>query len=83
MLTYFLTTFLDIQIFKFGTKDGKPASALLEEHSYVLQPVTGNAKYSKQQSNVSDNSEQPLQKAVVNLDDVTLCLSKVGYFKLL
>lgn len=67
------------QIFKFGTKDGKPSPAILQEHSYILQPVTGNAKYSKQPPNVSVNSDQPLQRAVVNLDDVTLCLSKSGY----
>ncbi|KAJ7944655.1 pleckstrin-likey (PH) domain-containing protein [Quillaja saponaria] len=44
------------QVFKFGTKDGKPADYLLNKHSYMLQP-----------------------KALVNLDDVTLCLSKDGY----
>lgn len=66
------------QIFKFGAKDEEPTS-LLEEHSYVLQPVSGNAKYSKQHPNQAVNSEEPLQKAEVNLDDVTLCLSKSGY----
>lgn len=68
-----------VQVFKFGTKDGKPADGLIKNHTYVLQPVTGNAKYSKQRSNDSANSNQPLQNAVVNLDDVTLCLSKDGY----
>lgn len=79
MLTYSVTTFHELQIFKFGAKDGKPSSALLQEHTYILQPVTGNAKYSKQSPNMSVNSDQPLQRAVVNLDDVTLCLSKVGH----
>lgn len=39
--------------------------------------MTGNANYSKQRPNASAKSGQPLQKALVNLDDVTLCLSKV------
>lgn len=66
-----------MQIFNFGTKDGKPADTLLRKHSYILQPVTGKAKYSKLHSNVVADSKQPLQKAVVNLDDVTISLSKV------
>ncbi|KAK1438468.1 hypothetical protein QVD17_04277 [Tagetes erecta] len=70
------------QVFKFGTNDGKPASSLVQKHTYVLQPVTGNATYLKQRSN-SSNREQPLQKAVVSLDDVTICLSKSGYRDLL
>ncbi|GKD04830.1 pleckstrin domain superfamily protein, partial [Tanacetum coccineum] len=61
----------------FGTKDGKPANALVQKHTYVLQPVTGNAKYSKQRSN-SSNRDQPLQKAAVSLDDVTISLSKLA-----
>ncbi|KAL8529518.1 hypothetical protein ACS0TY_006808 [Phlomoides rotata] len=67
------------QVFKFGTKDGKPAASNLEEHSYVLQPVSGNAKYSKDRSDASTSKRQSLQNAAVNLDDVTLCLSKSGY----
>uniref|UniRef100_A0A1J3IIE4 Putative vacuolar protein sorting-associated protein 13A n=1 Tax=Noccaea caerulescens TaxID=107243 RepID=A0A1J3IIE4_NOCCA len=67
------------QIFRFGTKDGKPAESLSRKHFYILQPVSGNAKYSKSQANGSSNTAQPLQKAYVNLDDVTLCLSKGGY----
>jgi vacuolar protein sorting-associated protein 13A/C len=39
--------------------------------------VTGDATYSKLQRKESANSDQPLQKAVVNLNDVTLSLSKV------
>ncbi|KAA8522113.1 hypothetical protein F0562_012573 [Nyssa sinensis] len=71
------------QVFKFGTKDGKPADSVTEKHTYILQPVTGNAKYSKLRANESASSGQPLQKAAVNLDDVTLCLSKNGYRDLL
>lgn len=66
------------QVFKFGTKNGKP-SAVLKNHSYILQPVSGNAKYSKLRPSDSFDEGQPLQKAIVNLDDVTLCLSKNGY----
>lgn len=71
-----------LQVFRFGTKDGKPADHLVKSHSYILQPVTGNAKYTKLRPNDSVDSAQPLQKAAVNLDDVTLCLSKV-YFDFL
>ncbi|KAL3619418.1 hypothetical protein CASFOL_036988 [Castilleja foliolosa] len=71
------------QIFKFGTAGGKPATDYLEKHSYVLEPVSGNATYSKDRSDASSRSGQPLQNAVVNLDDVTLCLSKTGYRDLL
>lgn len=66
-----------LQVFKFGTKDGEPADHILKEHSYLLQPVTGQAKYSKLRLNEVAESNQPLHKAVVNLDDVTICLSKV------
>ncbi|GAV77402.1 PH domain-containing protein/DUF946 domain-containing protein/DUF1162 domain-containing protein/Chorein_N domain-containing protein, partial [Cephalotus follicularis] len=67
------------KVFKFGTKDGNAADYLLKEHTYILQPVTGNAKYVKLRPNETPGSDQPLQKAAVNLDDVTLCLSKNGY----
>ncbi|CAI0538916.1 unnamed protein product [Linum tenue] len=68
-----------VQIFRFGTKDGKPADQTRKKHSYILQPVTGNGKYTKLQKDKRVDSSSPLQKAVVNLDDVTLCLSKDGY----
>ncbi|XP_052211647.1 uncharacterized protein LOC127814276 isoform X2 [Diospyros lotus] len=71
------------QVFKYGTKDGKLADSLIGRHSYILQPVTGSAKYFKLRLNESANSGQPRQKAAVNLDDVTLCLSKNGYKDLL
>ncbi|KAL5072395.1 hypothetical protein RYX36_011379 [Vicia faba] len=67
------------QIFNFGTKDGKPADTLSRKHSYILQPVTGKAKYSKLHSSEVADSKQPLQTAVMNLDDVTISLSKDGY----
>ncbi|XP_043715720.1 uncharacterized protein LOC122664096 isoform X2 [Telopea speciosissima] len=67
------------QVFAFGTRSGKSAGSHMEEHTYILQPVTGNAKYSKLQPDESTSTGQPLQKATINLDDVTLCLSKNGY----
>ncbi|XP_051144600.1 uncharacterized protein LOC127260739 isoform X2 [Andrographis paniculata] len=71
------------QIFKFGTENGKPAVREKKKHSYILQPVSGNANYSKDRSDASSRKGQPLQRASVNLDDVTLCLSKNGYRDLL
>lgn len=71
-----------VKIFRYGTAHGKPADHI-KEHSYILQPVTGNAKFSKQRPNPSRDNSDPLQKAVVALDDVTLCLSKNGYRDLL
>lgn len=68
-----------IQVFKFGSKDGKPANKLIEEHSYIIHPVTGNAKYSKLRLNEYANSGKPLHKAAVDLDEVTLCLSQVHF----
>ncbi|XP_037495569.1 uncharacterized protein LOC105636609 isoform X2 [Jatropha curcas] len=68
-----------VQVFSFGTNDGKPSDHIMKKHSYILQPVSGNAKYLKLQQNESANVGQPLQKAFVNLDDVTLRLSKDGY----
>ncbi|VFQ66400.1 unnamed protein product [Cuscuta campestris] len=69
-----------VKVFKNGTQDGKPADDLLKEHSYILQPVSGNAKFSKQRPDASSfHSSEPLQRAAVTLDDVTLCLSKNGY----
>ncbi|KAJ8763967.1 hypothetical protein K2173_003749 [Erythroxylum novogranatense] len=67
------------QVFRFGTENGRPAAYVVKKHSYLLQPVTGNAKYSKFRPDELSNSDQPLQKASVNLDDVTLSLSKDGY----
>lgn len=67
------------EIFEIGNKDGKANSILFKDHSYVLQPVTGNAKYTKLHLDESKNTRQALQQAAVNLDDVTICLSKEGY----
>ncbi|KAJ0970742.1 hypothetical protein J5N97_018701 [Dioscorea zingiberensis] len=67
------------QIFELETKGGKSDSFVLKEHSYILQPVTGDARYTKLRLDESRNTGQALQKAVVNLDSVTLCVSKDGY----
>lgn len=66
-----------MQIFEPQNKNGKSSKKNPEVHSYLLEPVTGNARYIKLPSNESRKSGQPLQKAIVYLDDVTLCLSKV------
>ncbi|XP_048140983.1 uncharacterized protein LOC115736923 isoform X3 [Rhodamnia argentea] len=71
-----------VQVFRFGTDKGMPANNLTKKHTYILQPVTGNAKYVKSRPN-EHNDQQPSQKAAVNLDDVTLCLSKDGYSDML
>ncbi|KMZ62918.1 hypothetical protein ZOSMA_43G00990 [Zostera marina] len=68
-----------IQIFEPQNKNGKNSKKNPEVHSYLLKPVTGNARYIKLPSNESRIPEKPLQKAIVYLDDVTLCLSKEGY----
>ncbi|XP_077244890.1 pleckstrin homology (PH) domain-containing protein [Tasmannia lanceolata] len=66
------------QVFEIESKDGKPAN-VPSEHVYILQPVTGRAKYAKLRPDESRTTGQPLQKATVDLDDVTLCISKDGY----
>ncbi|XP_068635813.1 uncharacterized protein [Aristolochia californica] len=67
------------QVFEAGSGNDKQADGDLKVHTYALQPVTGNAKYLKLRPDESRNTGQPLQKAAINLDDVTLCLSKDGY----
>ncbi|KAL5724123.1 hypothetical protein ACHQM5_007424 [Ranunculus cassubicifolius] len=66
------------EVFEVDSKERR-ASTLPRKHSYILQPVTGNAKYSKLRAEELKTAGQPLQKAAVFLDDVTLCLSKDGY----
>ncbi|XP_062073801.1 uncharacterized protein LOC133778015 isoform X2 [Humulus lupulus] len=68
-----------VQVFRYGTKEGKPADRIVKQHTYILEPITGNAKYTKLRANELAKSDQPLQNATVNLDDVILCLSKDGY----
>eukprot|EP01018_Ginkgo_biloba_P007485 Gb_23775 [translate_table: standard] len=69
------------QIFEPGVKAEQSTAGNIgsQEHSYVLQPVCGYAKYAKLGSDVSRTADQPAQSAVVNLDDVTLCLSQAEY----
>ncbi|XP_062119153.1 intermembrane lipid transfer protein VPS13-like [Humulus lupulus] len=68
-----------VQVFRYGTKEGKPADRIVKQHTYILEPITGNAKYTKLRANELAMSDQPLENATVNLDDVILCLSKDGY----
>ncbi|WOL09557.1 hypothetical protein Cni_G18310 [Canna indica] len=51
----------------------------IKTHTYMLEPVTGHAKYTKLQLGESKSTGEALQKAVINLDNVTLSLSKDGY----
>ncbi|KAG0474781.1 hypothetical protein HPP92_014467 [Vanilla planifolia] len=67
------------QIFELGVNCDQSTNVPLKEHVYILQPVTGNAKYTKLRLDESRSTGQALQQAFVNLDDVTLCLSKDGY----
>ncbi|KAL6008541.1 hypothetical protein ACLOJK_034054 [Asimina triloba] len=67
------------QIFEVPNQDNMPSTAPTKEHCYILQPVTGYGKYSKLRPDESSSTGQPRQKAAVDLDDVTLCLSKDGY----
>lgn len=70
-----------LQIFELPKEDGtclsSPSKEHCYEHCYILQPVTGNGKYTKLRLDESKNTGQALQKAAVDLDDVTLSLSKV------
>ncbi|XP_062104357.1 uncharacterized protein LOC133815543 [Humulus lupulus] len=68
-----------VQVFRYGTKEGKPSDRIVKQHTYILEPITGNEKYTKLRANELAKSDQPLQNATVNLDDVILCLSKDGY----
>lgn len=65
------------QIFEFS-EQGRSRSAS-KKHSYILQPVSGKAKYTKIQLTEAKKTGQALQNAAVDLDDVTLSLSKDGY----
>lgn len=56
------------------------ARSHVDKHSYILEPVSGNAKYLKLRTDDTHVVSQPLQKAVVNLDDVTISLSKVHLY---
>ncbi|XP_057872719.2 uncharacterized protein LOC131078906 isoform X2 [Cryptomeria japonica] len=69
------------QIFEPGVKTEESISKCCasQDHSYLLQPIRGDARYVKLGSIDSRNVDQPLQKAIVNLDDVTLCLSQAEY----
>ncbi|KAJ3689943.1 hypothetical protein LUZ61_019107 [Rhynchospora tenuis] len=67
------------QIFEFGEKDDSTSEKVSFKHSYILRPVTGTAKYTKLRLLEARRTNQALQKAAVDLDDVTLSLSKDGY----
>ncbi|XP_062205491.1 uncharacterized protein LOC133907454 isoform X2 [Phragmites australis] len=65
------------QVFEIREKeDSRPTS---KRHTYILQPISGKAKYTKIQLTEAKKTGQALQNAAVDLDDVTLSLSKDGY----
>ncbi|XP_031502249.1 uncharacterized protein LOC116265643 [Nymphaea colorata] len=66
------------QIFELATGETSSASHI-NGHNYILQPVSGNAKYAKKRVDESGSLDQPLQRATVYLDNVVLCLSKDEY----
>ncbi|BBN04917.1 vacuolar protein sorting-associated protein 13A/C [Marchantia polymorpha subsp. ruderalis] len=49
------------------------------QHHYLLAPVGGTARYSKLANKDTRTPDQPAQKAIVVLDDVTIGLSEVQY----
>ncbi|RLN19158.1 hypothetical protein C2845_PM02G19660 [Panicum miliaceum] len=65
------------QIFEFAEQGGSGSAS--KKHTYILQPVSGKAKYTKIQLTEAKKTGQALQNAAVDLDDVTLSLSKDGY----
>ncbi|KAI3698035.1 hypothetical protein L6452_31145 [Arctium lappa] len=71
----------DLQLFEwdqFWHKGWKTSQCSCSDAHLHSATVTGSANYSKQRSSSPDR-DQPLMKAVVSLDDVTICLSKSGY----
>uniref|UniRef100_A0A0E0MAV7 PH domain-containing protein n=1 Tax=Oryza punctata TaxID=4537 RepID=A0A0E0MAV7_ORYPU len=65
------------QIFEFRKQDS--SSPPSKTHTYILRPISGKAKYTKIQLDEAKKTGQALQNAAVDLDDVTLSLSKDGY----
>jgi vacuolar protein sorting-associated protein 13A/C len=66
---------LHFQVFEFQEQDGSRSAS--KKHAYILQPVSGKAKYTKIQLTEAKKTGQALQNTAVDLDDVTLSLSKV------
>lgn len=64
------------QVFEFRKQDS--SSTASKTHTYILRPISGKAKYTKVHIDEAKRSGQALQNAAVDLDDVTLSLSKVS-----
>uniref|UniRef100_A0A0D9XMK5 PH domain-containing protein n=1 Tax=Leersia perrieri TaxID=77586 RepID=A0A0D9XMK5_9ORYZ len=65
------------QIFELRKQDSTNLPS--KPHTYILRPISGKAKYTKIQLEEAKKTGQALQNAAVDLDDVTLSLSKDGY----
>lgn len=70
------------QKFEFGEKDDSKGEKASFKHCYILHPITGTGKYTKLRLLEARRTNQALQKAAVDLDDVTLALSKVLFMLL-
>ncbi|KAL5230936.1 hypothetical protein ABZP36_029712 [Zizania latifolia] len=64
------------QVFEFRKQDSSTPS---KTHAYILRPISGKAKYTKVQLDEAKKTGQALQNVAIDLDDVTLSLSKDGY----
>lgn len=73
---YLLVYKMCFQVFEFRKQD--TSSTASEAHTYILRPISGKAKYTKVHVDEAKRSGQALQNAAVDLDDVTLSLSKVS-----
>jgi hypothetical protein len=64
-----------LQVFELREQNSSTSDS--KKHTYILQPISGKAKYTKIQLSEAKKTGQALQNASVDLDDVTLSLSKV------
>lgn len=77
-ICFFTIVLYDLfKVFEIGSEDGKLVGKSTARHCYILHPVSGDAKYTKVPADGTRNIGEPALKAAINLDDVTLCLSKV------
>lgn len=71
-----------MQVFQPGIKEEPSAykgekHAWIKDHTYVLEPVGGVARYFKLGQKEKRDPDNPAQKATAILDDVTISLTEV------